>query len=279
MSKKNLVQITTDEKGREIVMVRVDKTLKGMMEEKPTSRWSPGYWHPSFDYLNDLLTTTDAKSILEIESEKAVIAGDHVRPSRGEKKGFDLKTGIEYYETAGFLETGYDYSEIKECSSNTYERLKETAVKKYDILISVAGVGGVGKAKSCIVLNEPAKKSCTGDVFSIRLKKINSIYFYILLKSKIGKGQILKMKNGVSTENLNTKEALAIRVPKIADKVEKNIVYEFNKIISFHNKAMEAKKKGNDIDHKKNIEIAEKMLKNLITKTEAVIRGEQKDVI
>jgi len=279
MSNKNLVQITTDEKGREIVMVRVDKTLKEMMEEKPVSRWSPGYWHSSFDYLSDVLSRTNAKSILEIEGEEAVIAGDHVRPSRGEKKGFNLKTGIEYYETAGFLESGYNYSSIKECSNNAYIRLKETAVKKHDILISVAGVGGVGKAKSCLVINEPAEKSCTGDVFSIRLKKINPIYFYILLKSKIGKDQILKMKNGVSTENLNTKEALAIKVPEIKSETEKKIISEFNKINSFHDKAMKAKKNNDEAGYKKNIETAEKMLKDLIAKTEAVIRGERKDVI
>jgi len=279
MKNSKTQKIIKDEKGQEVIMIRTDITLKKMMEEKPSSRWSPGYWHPSFDYLNDLLAKTNAKSILEIEGEDVVIAGDHVRPSRGEKKGFNLKTGIEYYETAGFLESGYDYSEIKECSNNAYERLKKTAVKQYDILISVAGVGGVGKARSCIVVNKPARKSCTGDVFVIRLKKINPIYFYILLKSKIGKDQILKMKNGVGTENLNMKETLAIRIPRVSNNVEKNIVSEFRQIISFHDKAMEAKKKGNEKEYKKNIEIAERMLKDLIAKTEAVIRGERKDVI
>ena len=47
----------------------------------------------------------------------------------------------------------------------------------------------------------------------------------------------------------------------------------------YHDRAMEAKKKGNDAEYKKNIEIAEKMLKDLIAKTEAVVRGERKDVI
>ena len=53
MSKKNLVQTTTDEKGREIVMVRVDKTLKELMDEKPESRWDPKYWHPRYEKLID----------------------------------------------------------------------------------------------------------------------------------------------------------------------------------------------------------------------------------
>jgi len=279
MSNKNLVQITTDENGREVVVARVDKTLKEMMEEKPASRWNPAYWSPAYDYLDKLFSEVEAKSILEIEGEEAVIAGDHVRPSRGEKKGFNLNTGIEYYETAGFLDSGYDYSDIKECSNNAYLRLKETAVKKYDILISIAGVGGVGKAKSCIVTNEPAEKSCTGDVFSVRLKKINPIYFYILLKSKIGKDQILKMKNGVGTENLNTKEALAIMVPEIRKEIQDNIISEFKKMSKYHDKAMEAQKNSKEAEYKENIEIAGKMLKDLITKTEAVIRGEIKDII
>ena len=42
---------------------------------------------------------------------------------------------------------------------------------------------------------------------------------------------------------------------------------------------MDAKKNNQEAEYKKNIEIAEKMLKDLIAKTEAVIRGERKDVI
>ena len=46
MDKNKLIQITKDQNGREAVMVRVDKTLKEMMEEKPSSRWNADYWHP-----------------------------------------------------------------------------------------------------------------------------------------------------------------------------------------------------------------------------------------
>ena len=42
---------------------------------------------------------------------------------------------------------------------------------------------------------------------------------------------------------------------------------------------MDANKKGDEIGYNKNIETAEKMLKDLIAKTEVMIRGEQKDVI
>ena len=41
---------------------------------------------------------------------------------------------------------------------------------------------------------------------------------------------------------------------------------------------MEAKAKGDEAGYKKNIETAEAMLKDLIARTEAVIRGEREDV-
>lgn len=271
--------IIKDASGKETVIVRVDKTIGELLGEEQLGKWSPDYWNPKFDYLDELLKKTGAKSLFELEGENVVIAGDHVRPSRGEKKGFNLGTGIEYYETAGFLEVAYDYSRIKECSENAFKRLKETAVKQYDILISVAGVGGVGKARSCIVTNKPADKSCTGDVFSIRLKKLNPFYFYVFLKSKIGKDQILKMKNGVGTENLNTKEALALRIPPISEKVQGNIEQEYKRMLDNFDKAMEATKKGDEAEYKKNIEAAEVKLHELITRTEAAIRGEREDVI
>ena len=47
----------------------------------------------------------------------------------------------------------------------------------------------------------------------------------------------------------------------------------------FHDKTMEAKKKGDEKGYKENLEIAEKMLRDLIEKTEQVIRGEKDDVI
>jgi len=42
---------------------------------------------------------------------------------------------------------------------------------------------------------------------------------------------------------------------------------------------MKTKKNNNEAEYKKNIEIAEKMLKDLIVKTGAVIHGERKDII
>lgn len=260
------------------IFIRVDKTMKDLVKVKPTSRFNPDFWDPKFDYLDKIIKKYKAKTLEEIEGKDCVIAGDHVRQSKGESKGFNLHTGIQYYETAGFIETGYDYSNIKECSKNAYERLKQTKVKKFDILISNAGVGGVGKAKSCIITHEPSNKSCTGDVFAIRLKEIDPYYFYIFLKSKLGKDQILKMKNGVGTDNINTQEVLSICVPILSDNIQSAIIKQFKEINTLHKKAISYKKEKKELFYKRNINKANEYLIELINKVEDYIIGNRKEI-
>lgn len=260
--------------------VRVDITMKKMMMEEPSSRIDASYWSPRYDYLDQIFFKWNAKSLKEIEGKNwKIISGDHVRASRGEKKGFNLNTSIEYYETKGFLETGYDYSVIKECSANAFERLKDTMVIQYDILVSASGVGGVGKGKSSIVLHKPKNKSCTGDVFILRLKKLNPFFIYTFLKTSIGKNQLLRMRSGVGTENINSKQLSSVKVPILSHRIQQNIEQEYRKITAYHDKAMGMEAKGNQKEYEKNIKIAEDMLKDLISCTEQVIRGERKDVI
>lgn len=263
----------------DFVMVRVDKTMRDLFAEKPSSRWDAGYWDTKYDHLASTVYKWRAQSLEEVEGKNCIISGDHVRPSRGESKGYELNTGIEYYETKNFLFTGYDYSKIKQCSKNAYERLKYTAVKQYDILISCAGVGGAGKGRSCLITHSPKEKSCTGDVFVIRLKKLNPFLVYVVLNSKIGKDQILRNQSGVGTVNINSEQALALNIPNLPNHIESRIESEYKKMAAFHDKAMEAKAKGDEAGYKKNIETAEAMLKDLIARTEAVIRGERADVV
>lgn len=273
MNKSDLTQTTKDKAGNEVVMTRTDKTLKQLMEEKPSSRWNVEYWHPKYDKIYNSLYSLKSRTLKEIEGENCVISGDHVRKSKGESKGFNLGSGIEYYETQGFLPAAYNYVTIKECSLNAFERLKTTIVKKGDILISCAGVGGVGKAKICIITHLPKVKSCTGDVFILRVKKLNPYYFYVFLNSIYGQYQILRQQAGTGTVNINSEQTLSILIPKYENQDEVEV--EYLNILKFHDKAMEAKEKRDDDGYKTNLEIADKMLKELITKTEQVIRANE----
>lgn len=279
MNKSDLIQITKDQDGKEIVMVRVDKTMKELMSEKPSSRWGVEYWHPKFETILENLYRWQTSTLEELEGEEIVISGDHVRKSRGESKGYDLGFGIEYYETKGFLPTAYDSSKIKECSLNAYQRLKATAVRQNDILVSCAGVGGVGEARSCFISNVPTKQSCTGDVFIIRPKKLDPYFFFIFLNSQFGKLQILREQTGVGTVNINTSQVLKISIPNLPVKIISNIHKQYLEILKIHEKAIEMKKKGDVGGYRTNLETAERMLKDLIIKTEEVIRGERKNIV
>ena len=77
-------------------------------------------------------------------------------------------------------------------------------------------------------------------------------------------------------QNVKLKETES-KKSEILRKLLKNPVKRV--VVEAGNSIEEAKKKGDDAEYKKSIEIAEEMLKDLIIKTEAVIRGERKDVI
>ena len=47
-----------------------------------------------------------------------------------------------YYQTREFLPAGYNYAAIERCDEHAYRRLRHTAVRRHDILVSCAGVGG-----------------------------------------------------------------------------------------------------------------------------------------
>ena len=263
-------KVIKDEKGNEQLMIRTDKTLKLMLEEKPVGRWDVHYWHPKFDEVYKVLQQFNPKTLEQIEGEDSIISGDHVRKSRNESKGYNLDTGIEYYETKGFLPAAYDNSSIKFCSVNAYERLKATAIKQFDILVSCAGVGGVGKGKSCIVIHEPSKKSCTGDVFIIRLKKLNPYYVFVFLNSVYGHLQILRQQAGTGTVNINTEQLLNIYIPDL--NIQKNFSEKYKGIAKLHTKAVNAKKQGENEEFEKLIKLEEESFGSIIKELESYIR-------
>ena len=48
---KTAQKIIQDTNGNEVAMIRVDKNLKEMMAELPSSRWSSDFWHPKYEVL------------------------------------------------------------------------------------------------------------------------------------------------------------------------------------------------------------------------------------
>ena len=109
--------------------------------------------------------------------------------------------------------------------------------------------------------------------------KYNPFVLDTFFKTKFGQAQFNKYKTGVAFNSLSNDEIRYLLVPIFSEPLVAEIESEYKKMSKYHDKAMEAKKNNNEAEYKKNIETAEKMLKDLISKTEAVIRGERDDVI
>jgi len=275
MSNKNLVQITTDEKGREIVIVRVDKTLKEMMEEKPTSRWNAVYWRPA--YVKNLKEITDSNfSISKIgDFEEHLTYGAIVTGG----KNYEGK-GVFLLNQGDIQFTGLDDTDMKEIKKNSPWNIERAKVKTKSLVLARSGVGGVGKNRITIITKPiNAVVDSFVDVLDLDIRKINPFYVLVFWKTKFGRLQVERIINGVGTVNISFDEIREIKILNIPKNVQDNIESEYKKMSKYHDKAMEAKKNDQEAEYKKNIEIAEKMLKDLIAKTEAVVRGERKDVI
>jgi len=279
-AKSNSVKVINDSEGHEVAMVRVDKTLKRItVEEKPFSRWDVNYWHPKWaDIIDELLNSKISVKYLYklFSSEEWLIATDHVRASKKEHEGPQYP--VEYYSPAGFYVTGYDIYNIPRCTENAYERMKRGQVKQYDLLLGGFGMGPTGK--SVLLLHQPAKKAIVGNIFVLRTQRFyNSCVLDVFFKTKYGQAQFNKYKTGVAFNSLSNDEIKYLYVPLFKEKIIHNIEFLYKKMYVYHDKAMEAKSKNDECSYKKNIERAEKMLKDLIDKTEAVIQGKRKDIL
>jgi len=274
MSNKNLVQITTDENGQEIVMVRVDKTLKELMDEKPASRWSPEYWHQKYVENLEILRESkfNIKTIGQFEDRLtygAIITG---KKDYSGKDVFLVNQGdIDY--------TGLNLVGSKLVKRDSPWVIERAKLKDKSILFARSGVAGVGKNRITIAISPPsAVVDSFVDILDLN-REINPFYVIVFWKSMFGWLQIERFINGVGTVNISFDEVRAIQIPIIPILIQEHIESEYKEMSKYHDKAISAKKNNNETGYKENIETAEKMLKDLIAKTEAVIRGEKKDVI
>ena len=274
----NLVQITKDQSGKEIVMVRVDKTLKELMVEKPASRWDADYWHPKWEKLMDQINASPIKfsALGDIfPTEEWLISTDHVRASRGEKEADNYP--VEYYTPANLLFTGYDVSKIPHCTENAFTRMSRARPSQLDLLLGGFGMGPTGK--SIVLWQKPSVKAIVGNIFILRTKdKYSPFVLDVFFKSVFGQGQLNRVKMGVAMNKLSNDQITSTLVPLFTPSQVQFIESEYKKMTVFHDKAMESKEKDDEASCKDNLEIAVKMLKDLISKTEGVIRGKQEDV-
>lgn len=264
MTKQKIIK---DKKGNEQIMIRVDKTLKEMLEEKLSSRWDVKYWHPKYE------------KIMQAISNKWDVdeLGDYIHfityGQVGSRK-YDPKGDVFYIQTKNILNTGISYHEkfakVKENSHNDPARSR---LKKRDLLLANAGMGAIGKA--AIFLNRD-RVNISQDLDILRFKKISPFYVLIFLKTIFGNSQLWRRTRGVGAPKLPFDEIKHIQIPIIDEDIQKDMEKKVILIHALHNEAIGGTVQSKD--NKKKLQKAEKLLANLIEKTEAVIRGNAKTI-
>jgi type I restriction-modification system DNA methylase subunit len=254
------------------IMTRADKTLKDLLDEKPDSRFDVNYWHPKYTELEQYLINNFECN--NLENIKEFLTLGHVGKMQYIENGEVSVIGVK-----DILKTGINPYSCKKIKKDGPIDLLKRRVKMGDILFIRSGVGSVGRT---IIINNlyDLILSISGDVYLLRTSKINCYYLAVFLNSRFGFMQIERIGSGVSGQiHLNFPEFGRIVVPFIEKTIQNNIQKEYLGLVKVHDKAMGAKGNSDEAGYKKNIATAEKMLKDLIKKTEAVIEGKRKDVI
>jgi hypothetical protein len=260
----------------DFVMVRVDKTLRDLMQEKPSSRWDAEYWQPKYDVVfaelsEKFLLVPLNKYISSIEQ------GDVPRQAKGDKY---VNKGIIFINVVDIVTTGISWTNCRRIINSHYKRIQRAEPKIGDLIFVRSGKGSIGKSTVFVGIPNEEKIGISGHLNTVRLKDINAYYVEVFLKSFFGQLQIERFESGTSQQTDFRQESFAaIKIPLLKDTVQSHIETEYKKISVYHDKAMAAKSEGNETKYKKNIDTAEAMLKELIAKTEAVIRGEREDVV
>lgn len=275
MTQQNQTQFIDEANG---LMIRTDKTLKDLNTEKPSSRWDAQYWNPKYDYISEL--ANKSVSLKNYLVENKVISADTIRSTHGETYSVkkDIKHPFPYFSVAGIKDTGFDFSKMQYGSKNAYVRLNRSQLKFNDIAIARSGTGSVGK---CFIFLKKNMPNIVSDLYIIRVdpKKINTIYILILLKSKFGFDQITRNEKGVSGQTKITNDMIEnFTIPLINKTQQDKAESKYLEVNKWHERAMEAKAQGKEGEYRENLAKAQELLKELVAKTEAVIRGERENV-
>jgi hypothetical protein len=235
-------------------------------------RMDAHFWRPDHHALLERLATRNPLLPLGelIDRRQALIPGDHVRPSRGESKGPGLP--YEYYQTREFMAAGYNYAAIERCDERAYQRLRRTAVRRHDILVSCAGVGGAGRGRVCLITHEPGP-SCTGDVFILRVQRPDPLFLHMFLSTSAGRAQLLRLQNGVSTANLSADELLQVEVPLLPCASQRALAARYAPIAEAHAAAMAALIRGDRPGFERDRSRAEGLLEQLKREVEEMLVG------
>jgi len=265
-----------------------DPMIVAKAQGKLVERMDPGFWDAAFLKIVEPLTSWKPIPLGQL-IQNELVTPDAVRQSRGESIGTPPTHNVEYYTAAGYLETGYDTTQIAYCDDRAYQRLRNTELQQDDIVIGRSGVGSAGRV--CYIQHQPSQ-SCTGDLFVVRVDKNLAPFLFIFLKSKFGTVQLDRAKHGVGSLKLKIGDIKGILIPQLSQSIRDAFGVEHKAVLHHHNLAMEAKtnmlaaqrhdnkaaEERYHAEYERNLTIAEAMLNDLIRQVEEIIEGTRTEI-
>lgn len=266
----NKVYYTED--GQERLFVRNDIPMFYLHQTMPASRWDADYWNPKFEdkfirkfghTLGEYISFTTYGQVGHREyCKKGII---HLSPANLPVVN-GLITGIDYEVRKKYV--------IKDGHNDPVR----SRLKYGDLLLSNSGVAATGRP--AIFLDKGLYVNISQHINLLKLTKdINKFFVVVYLQSYFAQLQIERFIISVGPSGLTFDEIKLIKLPLLSKTIQSHIEKEFLKINSLHKKSMEAKKRKDEQSYEKNILKASAQLKELVAKTEDVIRGKRKDII
>ena len=272
MDKSNSIQITSDQNKRETVMVRVDKTLKDLIDEKPQSRWDVKYWHPKYDVILNTLKNSNFPLKNVGEFVQLITYGSTKPRDYSPVKN----EGVKYIRSVNVLFTGLNESEIHWIKEGGRLDGEQYRVKFGDVVMNKCGTGTSGRS-FCYLKQE--KIVVSQHTMLIRLKNIDACYFVVFMDSVYGAGQFEKYDKGTSGQtHVDFEDIKSVRIPLLPKPIQAKIRKEYSIVNDYHYKAMDARKTNNNKDFQNNLALAENKLHDLIKKVEELIEGKRNDI-
>lgn len=184
--------------------------------ELPRRRWHPNYWDPALRAALDGIIFP-LRPLGEYIEE---IAYGPILPG---KKPEPRENGVLVFGQKDLFFTGLNPRPALRVAAGGEFDPERSRVRRGDLLFSRSGEGSLLRFRSGVYLEtEPANVSCFVD--RIRLGGVDPVFLWLFLMGKFGRAQILRLKSGVGTPNLNFSEIKSLRIPLVPEEVQKMAV-------------------------------------------------------
>ena len=174
--------------------------------------WHPNFWDPALTQALDEITfpLSPLADYIEKISYGPILPG---------KKPLPQKNGVPVFGQKDLFPTGINpYPALRVAPEGQFDP-ERSRVRRGDLLFSRSGEGSLLRFRSGVYLGEePANVSCFVD--RIRLRNINSLFVWLFLMSNFGRVQILRLKNGVGTPNINFAEIKSLCIPLVSERIQ-----------------------------------------------------------